>query len=85
MAIDAPTHSLFGVSRASADLAVQEYGRYLQMPARPASVPAAGPSRGHAGAELHGFLSYLLRCTAEGRPYTVFGYGGKQVRDNMHS
>jgi CDP-paratose 2-epimerase len=84
MSIDASTHSLFGVSKASADLLVQEYGRYFDMPTvcfRGGCL--TGPN--HAGAKLHGFLSYLMRCTMTGEPYTVFGYGGKQVRDNIHS
>jgi len=84
MSIDASTHSLFGVSKAAADLLVQEYGRYFEMPTvcfRGGCL--TGPN--HAGAELHGFLSYLMRCTMTGEPYTVFGYGGKQVRDNIHS
>ena len=84
MSIDASTHSLFGVSKASADLLVQEYGRYFGMPTvcfRGGCL--TGPN--HAGAMLHGFLSYLIRCTMAGDPYTVFGYGGKQVRDNIHS
>jgi CDP-paratose 2-epimerase len=84
MSIDSSTHSLFGVSKASADLLVQEYGRYFGMPTvcfRGGCL--TGPN--HAGAMLHGFLSYLMRCTMTGEPYTVFGYGGKQVRDNIHS
>jgi CDP-paratose 2-epimerase len=84
MSIDASTHSLFGVSKASADLLVQEYGRYFGMPTvcfRGGCL--TGPN--HAGTQLHGFLSYLMRCTMTGDPYTVFGYGGKQVRDNIHS
>jgi len=84
MSIDASTHSLFGVSKASADLLVQEYGRYFDMPTvcfRGGCL--TGPN--HAGTKLHGFLSYLMRCTMTGQPYTVFGYGGKQVRDNIHS
>jgi CDP-paratose 2-epimerase len=84
MSIDASTHSLFGVSKASADLLVQEYGRYFGLPTvcfRGGCL--TGPN--HAGAKLHGFLSYLMRCTMTGEPYTVFGYGGKQVRDNIHS
>lgn len=84
MSIDASTHSLFGVSKASADLLVQEYGRYFGMPtACFRGGCLTGPN--HAGAKLHGFLSYLMRCTMTGQPYTVFGYGGKQVRDNIHS
>jgi CDP-paratose 2-epimerase len=84
MSIDASTHSLFGVSKASADLLVQEYGRYFGMPTvcfRGGCL--TGPN--HAGTQLHGFLSYLMRCAMIGDPYTVFGYGGKQVRDNIHS
>jgi len=84
MSIDASTHSLFGVSKAAADLLVQEYGRYFDMPTvafRGGCL--TGPN--HAGAQLHGFLSYLMRCTMTGDPYTVFGYSGKQVRDNIHS
>lgn len=84
MSIDASTHSLFGVSKASADLLVQEYGRYFDMPTvcfRGGCL--TGPN--HAGTRLHGFLSYLMRCTTTGEPYTVFGYGGRQVRDNIHS
>ena len=83
MSIDRSTHSLFGVSKASADLLVQEYGRYFDMPTvcfRGGCL--TGPQ--HAGAELHGFLAYLMKCVVEGLPYTVFGYGGKQVRDNIH-
>jgi CDP-paratose 2-epimerase len=84
MSIDASTHSLFGVSKAAADLMVQEYGRYFEMPtACFRGGCLTGPA--HAGAELHGFLAYLMRCTVTGTPYTVFGYGGKQVRDNIHS
>jgi CDP-paratose 2-epimerase len=84
MSIDASMHSLFGVSKAAADLMVQEYGRYFEL----ATVCfragcLTGPN--HAGAMLHGFLSYLMRCTVTGEPYTVFGYGGRQVRDNLHS
>ena len=84
MSIDSSTHSLFGVSKASADLLVQEYGRYFDMPTvcfRGGCL--TGPN--HAGTKLHGFLSYLMRCAITGEPYTIFGYGGKQVRDNIHS
>lgn len=84
MSIDRSTHSLFGVSKAAADLLVQEYGRYFDMPTvcfRGGCL--TGPN--HAGAKLHGFLSYLMRCTVVGEPYTVLGYGGRQVRDNIHS
>jgi len=84
MSIDTSTHSLFGVSKAAADLLVQEYGRYFEMPTvcfRGGCL--TGPQ--HAGAKLHGFLAYLMKCTVTGIPYTVFGYAGKQVRDNIHS
>jgi CDP-paratose 2-epimerase len=84
MSIDTSMHSLFGVSKAAADLMVQEYGRYFEMPTvcfRAGCL--TGPN--HAGAMLHGFLSYLMRCTVLGEPYTVFGYGARQVRDNIHS
>jgi CDP-paratose 2-epimerase len=83
MSIDRSTHSLFGVSKAAADLLVQEYGRYFDMPT--ASLRCGcltGPA--HAGTQLHGFLSYLMKCVITGTPYTIFGYGGKQVRDNLH-
>ncbi len=84
MSIDRSTHSLFGVSKAAADLLVQEYGRYFEMPTvcfRGGCL--TGPN--HAGTRLHGFLSYLMRCTMTGESYAVYGYGGKQVRDNIHS
>ena len=84
MSIDRSTHSLFGVSKASADLLVQEYGRYFGL--KTVCFRAGcltGPS--HAGAVLHGFLAYLLKCACTGTAYTVFGYKGKQVRDNIHS
>jgi len=84
MSIDCSMHSLFGTSKAAADLLVQEYGRYFGMPTvsfRGGCL--AGPA--HAGTELHGFLSYLMICAVQGRPYRVFGYKGKQVRDNIHS
>jgi CDP-paratose 2-epimerase len=84
MSLDQSTHSLFGVSKAAADLMVQEYGRYFGMPTvcfRGGCL--TGPQ--HTGAQLHGFLAYLMKCTVVGRPYTVFGYGGKQVRDNLHA
>jgi CDP-paratose 2-epimerase len=84
MSIDLTTHSLFGVSKVAADLLVQEYGRYFDMPTvcfRGGCL--TGPQ--HAGAQLHGFLAYLMKCTVTGTPYTVFGYGGKQVRDNIHA
>jgi len=84
MSIDVSTHSLFGVSKAAADLLVQEYGYYFDMPTvcfRGGCL--TGPQ--HAGAKLHGFLAYLMKCTVTGTHYTVFGYEGKQVRDNIHS
>jgi CDP-paratose 2-epimerase len=84
MSIDQCLHSLFGVSKAAADLLVQEYGRYFAMPTMCLRGGClTGPH--HAGAELHGFLAYLMKCTVIGRPYTIYGYGGKQVRDNIHS
>lgn len=82
--IDQSTHSLFGASKVAADVMVQEYGRYFRMPT--CSLRGGcftGPH--HSGVELHGFLSYLVRCNLEGREYRVFGYKGKQVRDNIHS
>jgi CDP-paratose 2-epimerase len=84
LSIDQSLHSLFGVSKAAADLMVQEYGRYFGL--RTACLRGGcltGP--GHSGAELHGFLAYLMRCAATGRRYRVYGYKGKQVRDNIHS
>jgi CDP-paratose 2-epimerase len=84
MSIDRTLHSLFGVSKASADLLVQEYGRYNDMPTvcfRGGCL--TGPA--HQGTQLHGFLSYLMRCVVTGEQYTVFGYGGLQVRDNIHA
>jgi CDP-paratose 2-epimerase len=84
MSIDHTKHSLFGVSKTAADLLVQEYGRYFGMKTvcfRGGCL--TGP--GHAGTELHGFLAYLMKCTVTGLPYRVFGYKGKQVRDNIHS
>jgi CDP-paratose 2-epimerase len=84
MSIDECLHSLFGASKVAADVLVQEYGRYFDMPTvsfRGGCL--TGPN--HAGAELHGFLAYLMRCTVMGAPYTIFGYEGKQVRDNIHS
>jgi CDP-paratose 2-epimerase len=84
MSLDASTHSLMGVSKTAADLAVQEYGRYFEMPTvcfRGGCL--TGPQ--HAGARLHGFLAYLMMCTVTGTEYTVYGYDGKQVRDNIHA
>jgi CDP-paratose 2-epimerase len=82
--IDQSKHSLFGASKLAADIMVQEYGRYFNMPTcclRGGCL--TGPN--HSGVELHGFLSYLIKCNLEGREYKVFGYKGKQVRDNVHS
>jgi CDP-paratose 2-epimerase len=83
MSIDQSTHSLFGASKLAADVLVQEYGRYFGM--NTVSLRCGcltGP--GHSGVELHGFLAYLMKCCATGAPYTIFGYAGKQVRDNIH-
>ncbi|MCG8591023.1 MAG: NAD-dependent epimerase/dehydratase family protein [Proteobacteria bacterium] len=84
LSVDQCLHSVFGASKLAADVLVQEYGRNFGL--------RTGVFRGgcltgpaHAGAELHGFLSYLVRCVVEGRPYRVFGYEGRQVRDNIHS
>ncbi len=82
--IDQSKHSLFGASKVAADVMVQEYGRYFNIPTcclRGGCL--TGPN--HSGVELHGFLSYLVKCNLEGREYKVFGYQGKQVRDNIHS
>ena len=82
--IDQSKHSLFGASKVAADVLVQEYGRYFNMPTcclRGGCL--TGPN--HSGVELHGFLSYLVKCNVEGREYKVYGYKGKQVRDNIHS
>ena len=84
MSIDQTTHSLFGVSKVAADVLVQEYGRYFGL--RTACFRGGcltGPN--HSGTQLHGFLAYLMKCTVTGTPYTVYGYKGKQVRDNIHS
>ncbi|MDJ0581796.1 NAD-dependent epimerase/dehydratase family protein [Crocosphaera sp.] len=84
MSIDQCKHSLFGASKVAADVLVQEYGRYFDM--KTASFRGGcltGPS--HSGTKLHGFLSYLMKCTMTGDKYQVFGYKGKQVRDNIHS
>lgn len=82
--IDQSKHSLFGASKVAADILVQEYGRYFGMPT---GVFRGGCLTGpaHSGAELHGFLAYLVRCVVTDRPYTIFGYKGKQVRDNIHA
>jgi CDP-paratose 2-epimerase len=82
--VDQSKHSLFGASKLAADIMVQEYGRYFGMPTcclRGGCL--TGPN--HAGVQLHGFLSYLIQCNRMGEKYTVFGYKGKQVRDNIHS
>ncbi|MFO0507521.1 MAG: NAD-dependent epimerase/dehydratase family protein, partial [bacterium] len=82
--IDQSKHSLFGASKVAADVMVQEYGRYFDMPTcclRGGCL--TGPN--HTGVELHGFLSYLIKCNLEEKEYTIFGYKGKQVRDNIHS
>jgi len=82
--IDQSKHSLFGASKAASDILVQEYGRYFNMPTcclRGGCL--TGPH--HSGVELHGFLSYLVKCNLEEKDYSVFGYKGKQVRDNLHS
>jgi len=84
MSIDQSKHSLFGASKVAADVLTQEYGRYFEL--------KTGTFRGgcltgpaHSGAELHGFLAYLVKCALSGKPYTIYGYKGKQVRDNIHS
>jgi CDP-paratose 2-epimerase len=82
--IDQSKHSLFGASKVASDIMVQEYGRYFNIPTccmRGGCL--TGPN--HSGVELHGFLSYLIKCNLEGKQYTVFGYKAKQVRDNIHS
>ena len=84
MSIDRSTHSLFGTSKVAADVLVQEYGRYFEM--KTVCIRGGcltGPN--HSGAKLHGFLSYLMKCAVTGESYTVLGYRGKQVRDNIHS
>ncbi|MEA5581267.1 NAD-dependent epimerase/dehydratase family protein [Nodularia harveyana UHCC-0300] len=84
MSIDQSKHSLFGASKVSSDILVQEYGRYFDMKTacfRGGCLTGAS----HSGAELHGFLSYLMKCTMTGKPYQIYGYKGKQVRDNIHS
>jgi CDP-paratose 2-epimerase len=84
MRIDRSKHSLFGASKVAADVIVQEYGRYFGMKTcclRGGCL--TGPN--HSGVELHGFLSYLVKCNVEGKQYSIYGYKGKQVRDNIHS
>jgi CDP-paratose 2-epimerase len=84
MSIDNTKHSIFGASKVAADIMCQEYGKYFGMNV---GVFRGGCLTGpnHAGAELHGFLSYLVKCIVNNKPYTIFGYKGKQVRDNIHS
>ncbi len=84
MSIDQSKHSIFGVSKLSADVMVQEYGRYFDLNT---GVFRGGCLTGpnHSGTKLHGFLAYLVKCIATGQKYTIFGYKGKQVRDNIHS
>jgi len=84
MSIDACKHSIFGASKVAGDIMVQEYGKYFGM--KTAAFRGGcltGPT--HQGAELHGFLAYLIKCAVSGKHYTIFGYKGKQVRDNIHS
>ena len=82
--IDQSKHSLFGASKVAADVMVQEYGRYFGLPTCALRGGClTGPN--HSGVELHGFLSYLVKCNLEGREFKIFGYKGKQVRDNIHS
>ncbi|HEX8531259.1 MAG TPA: NAD-dependent epimerase/dehydratase family protein [Cytophagales bacterium] len=82
--IDQSKHSLFGASKVAADVMVQEYGRYFGIPtACLRGGCLTGPN--HSGVELHGFLSYLIKCNLEGKTYNIYGYKGKQVRDNIHS
>ena len=84
MSIDNSKHSIFGASKVAADVMVQEYGRYFDMnTACFRGGCLTGPA--HSGAELHGFLAYLVKCAITNKPYTIFGYKGKQVRDNIHS
>lgn len=84
MSIDQSKHSIFGASKVAADVLCQEYGRYFGMKTAVFRGGClTGPS--HSGAELHGFLAYLVKCTVTEKPYTIFGYKGKQVRDNIHS
>ena len=84
MPIDRSLHSVFGASKVAADVIVQEYGRYFGLAtACFRGGTLTGPN--HSAAELHGFLAYVMRCAISGRPYTVYGYKGKQVRDAIHS
>ncbi len=84
MSIDQSKHSIFGASKLAADIMVQEYGKYFNLHT---GVFRGGCLTGpnHSGTQLHGFLSYLVKCIATGKKYTIFGYKGKQVRDNIHS
>jgi CDP-paratose 2-epimerase len=84
MSIDYCKHSLFGVSKLASDLLCQEYGRYFGLKT---GIFRGGCLTGpaHSGAQLHGFLAYLIKCIVTGKTYTIFGYKGKQVRDNIHS
>ena len=84
MSIDQSKHSLFGASKVAADVLVQEYGKYFSIPT---GVFRGGCLTGpnHSGTQLHGFLAYLMKCALTGQGYTIFGYKGKQVRDNIHS
>lgn len=84
MTIDNSKHSLFGASKVAADILVQEYGKYFGLHT---TVFRGGCLTGsaHSGTKLHGFLAYLIKCIAVGEPYTIFGYKGKQVRDNIHA
>jgi CDP-paratose 2-epimerase len=84
MSVDQTLHSLFGASKLAADVLVQEYGRYFGINTVCFRCGCLSGS-GHSGAENHGFLSYLMKCTELGLEYTVYGYGGKQVRDNLHA
>jgi len=84
MSVDQTKHSLFGVSKLAADVMVQEYGRYFGL-ATTCFRGGCLTGSGHSGTMLHGFLSYLAKCAVTGHPYTIFGYKGKQVRDNIHS
>jgi CDP-paratose 2-epimerase len=82
--IDQSKHSIFGASKVAADVMVQEYGRYFNIPTGALRGGClTGPS--HSGVELHGFLSYLIKCNLTGKKYNIYGYKGKQVRDNIHS
>jgi CDP-paratose 2-epimerase len=84
LSIDQSMHSVFGASKVAADVMVQEYGRYFGINT---AVFRGGclTGGGHSGSELHGFLAYLMKCTVLGAPYTIYGYKGKQVRDNIHA